>query len=93
MSRLTANSSQEIADQGSEIYDRRYRTEFEPKWTGRFAAIDIKSEQAFVADFPEEALAKARAAEPGHLFYLVRIGSRGAFRISRRVPNANTRQI
>jgi hypothetical protein len=93
MTSLTANSSQEIADRGSEIYDRRYRIEFEPKWTGRFAAIDVNSEQAFVADFPEEALAAARAAQPGHLFYLVRIGSRGAFRISRRVPDAFTRQI
>jgi hypothetical protein len=93
MPSLTENSSQDIADRGSEIYDRRYRAEFEPKWTGRFAAVDIESEQAFVADFPEEALANARAAQPGHLFYLVRIGSRGAFKISRRVPDAHTRKI
>jgi hypothetical protein len=93
MPSLTENSSQDIADQGAKIYDRRYRAEFEPKWIGRFAAIDINSEQAFVADFPEEALANARAAQPEHLFYLVRIGSRGAFKISRRVSDAHTRKL
>ncbi len=44
-------NSKDIAAQGSEIYERLFRKEFEPKWSGRYAAIDISSERAFVADF------------------------------------------
>jgi hypothetical protein len=90
---ITSNSSKEISDKGAEIYERLYRGEYESKWAGRFAAIDVDSEGAFVADFPEQALAAARSANPGHLFYLLRIGSRGAFRISRRLSDAFNRQV
>jgi hypothetical protein len=86
-------TSKEIAARGSEIYERKFRAEFEPKWSGRYAAIDIDTEQAFVEDFPEEALARARSSLPDRLFYLVRIGSRGAFKISRRAHDAHSRQI
>jgi hypothetical protein len=79
------SSSKDIAEQGLAIYDRLYRKEFESKWLGRYAAIDIKSEKAIVEDFPEMALASARSTIPDGMFYLVRIGSRGAFKISRRV--------
>jgi hypothetical protein len=88
-----AQDSKDIAAQGSAIYERRYRAEFEPKWLGRYAAIDVDSERAFVEDFPEVALGKARAALPDSMFYLVRIGSPGAFKLSRRAFNANPRLI
>lgn len=87
-------SSKELADRGTRIYERKYRSEFEAKWKGRYAAIDIDSERAFVEDFPEEAIAKARKEIPGKLFYLIRIGSRGAFKIGRRTAvNASSRHI
>jgi hypothetical protein len=86
---LTELSSKDIADQGSAIYDRLYRTDFESKWLGRYAAVDVKSEKAVVEDFPETALAKARAEFPDGIFYLVRIGSPGAFKISRRIVDAH----
>jgi hypothetical protein len=86
-------TSKEIAERGAEIYERLYRAEFEPKWTGRYAAIDVSSGRAFVEDFPEQALSKARAALPKQLFYLVRIGSRGAFKIGRRMPDGLSRQV
>jgi hypothetical protein len=86
-------TSSEIAERGAEIYERLYRAGFEPKWTGRYAAIDVNSERAFVEDFPEEALSRARAALPEQLFYLVRIGSPGAFKIGRRVTDGLSRQV
>lgn len=87
---ITERSSKDIADRGLAIYDRLYRTEFERKWPGRYAAVDIVSEKAVVEDFPELALAEARSTLPNGVFYLVRIGSRGAFRISRRIINVDT---
>jgi hypothetical protein len=73
----------EIAAKGSDIYDRKYRTEFERLHHGQFAAIDIDSEAAYVGELPEKALSKARTASPEGLFYLVRVGSSGAFKSSR----------
>jgi len=86
-------NSQDIAGRGSAIYERLYRATFEPKWSGRYAAIDINSELAYVEDYPEEALRKAQAASPEGMFYLVRIGSRGAFKISRRAFNVDPRLV
>jgi hypothetical protein len=85
---VVERSSREIADRGLAIYNRLYRADFESKWRGQYAAIDIKSEQAVVEEFPETALARASAVYPDGLFYLVRIGSPGAFKLSRRVPDA-----
>jgi hypothetical protein len=87
------SSASEITAKGSDIYDRRYRTEFERLHNGEFAAIDIESEAAYLADLPENALAKARAAAPDGLFYLVRVGSSGAFKSSRLTHGANPRNI
>jgi hypothetical protein len=85
---ITGGSSKEITERGSAIYDRLYRAEFESKWRGRYAAIDINSEKAIVEDFPEMALARARSVFPHGVIFLVRIGSPGAFKISRRASNA-----
>ena len=83
----------EITDQGAAIYDRLYRADFESKWVGRYAAVDIRSEQVTVEDYPETALAKARAIFPDGVFYLLRIGSPGAFKLSRRVADANSGRV
>ena len=77
-----APDPRQIAERGTEIYQRRYRSDYESKWRGRFVAIDVNTEQAYVADFSEEALAKARAAAPHGVFFLIRIGFLGAFKIS-----------
>jgi hypothetical protein len=85
---------QAIAHRGNAIYGHKYKAVFEPKWRGRFAAIDIDSEQAYVADYPEEALSEAKRVAPNGVFYLVKIGSVGAFKTGRRVlPNANSRLL
>jgi hypothetical protein len=83
----------EITERGTAIYERNYRAEYERKWHGRFAAIDISSELAFVADYPEEALAIAKAAVPHGIFFLVRIGSQAAFKSSRFAAYASRRGI
>jgi hypothetical protein len=79
-----------IAERGNAIYRDKYLSDFDPRWRGRFAAIDVDTQEAYVADFPEEALAKAKQAAPEGHFYLIRIGSRGGFRSARRVYNAST---
>jgi len=82
----------EITSKGQEIYERKYRAEFEQRYRGRFAAIDLASENAYLGDFPEEALRDAKAAAPEGIFFLIRIGSSGAFKMSRR-SHADTRGL
>jgi hypothetical protein len=65
------------------IYDRKYRAQFERHHNGQFAAIDINNELAYLAELPEQASSKARAASADGIFYLVRVGSPGAFKTSR----------
>jgi hypothetical protein len=86
-------SAQHIAERGTNIYRRKYLSDFERKWRGRYAAIDIDTEQAYVADYPELALSEARSAAPNGYFYLIRIGSSGAFKTARLVLNANSRLV
>ena len=83
----------DIAARGTDIYRRKYLNDFEARWRGRFVAIDIQSEQAFVADLPEEALEKARSELPGGVFYLIRIGSPGAFKTSRLNADVSSRLV
>jgi hypothetical protein len=70
----------QIAASGVDIYDRKYRTEFEQRHNGEFAAIDINSEAVYLANLPENALSKARDGSPEGIFYLLRVGSSGAFK-------------
>jgi hypothetical protein len=82
----------EIASRGDAIYRKKYREQFEREYPGQFAVIDLHTEGAFVDQFPEKALDKARKAQPTGVFFLVRIGARGAFKISR-MFNAGARFI
>ena len=82
-----------IAERGMKIYDKKYRAKYERESRGRFAAIDINSEQAYLANYPEEALARARSAAPDGTFYLVHIGSRAAFKFSRRTGRVGRRSV
>jgi hypothetical protein len=85
--------AREIVQRGIDIYERKYRAEYEPKWSGRFAAIDINSERAYVGDYPEEALTIAKSADRQGVFYLVHIGSRTTFKSSRLSANAYRRGV
>lgn len=81
-SNLSLSNPQAIAEAGERIYQERYRGEFEKSHAGRFVAIDVLTEQAYVADRPEEALEHAKTASPTGLFHLIRVGSPAAFRMS-----------
>jgi hypothetical protein len=82
-----------IAERGTKIYEQKYRANYERESRGRYAAIDIDSERAYLANYPEEALAVAKAASPHGTFYLVHIGSPAAFKISRRIGRAHRRSV
>jgi hypothetical protein len=79
--RVFANP-QEIAQVGQRLYDEKYRAEYERVYPGQFAAIDVRSEKAFVAQEPEDAVKAAQTVAPDAVVHLIKIGSTGAFKVS-----------
>jgi hypothetical protein len=78
----TLDSPAKIADEGERIYAERFKEQLESAHRGHFVAIDVTSGAEYVAEFPELALEKARAAAPNGIFHLIRIGAPGAFKVS-----------
>jgi hypothetical protein len=72
-------STQDIAQRGEAIYEKKYRADFEKKFHGRFAAINVQNEDATLADSSEEAIRMALEKDPNGLFHLIRVGHKAAF--------------
>lgn len=64
---------QKIAEEGSKIYDK-IKVNYDPKERGKFLAIDIDSEKAYLGNTSAEALELARQNHPDKVFYVVKIG-------------------
>ena len=64
---------QKISEKGAKIYDR-LKIKYEPRENGKFLAIDIDSENAYLGNTSAEALSLARAKHPQKVFYVVKIG-------------------
>ena len=76
------DSPDKIAEAGEAIYSDRHKTELEAKHHDRFVAIDVLTGEAYIGEFPEEALQLAREKAPNGIFHLIRIGAPGTFKIS-----------
>lgn len=63
------------ADRAIEIYERKYKEEFEKLYRGKFVVIDLHSEEAYVHDSSAGAYQEARKDAPLGLFYLLRVGT------------------
>ena len=62
-------------DRAMEIYERKYKEDFERRYKGKFVVIDVHSEEAYVHGSSAGAYREARNAAPLGLFYMLRIGS------------------
>ena len=71
-----------IASAAEKIYNSKYKVDFEKSHSGQFAVIDVRSGEAYMGKFAEDALGNAREKAPNGVFHLIRIGSPGAFRVS-----------
>jgi len=78
----SSNDPKVIAGHGEDIYQAKYKVEYEAKHPGKFVAIDIVTEKSYIADSPTEALELARKDSPKGLFHLIKVGSLGAFKVS-----------
>lgn len=71
--KLNAARVQKIAKEGGRLYGR-IKSQYEPKHTGKFMAIDIESRDVFLGKTNSEAVEKAKAKYPDNVFYVVKIG-------------------
>ena len=74
------NTPDKIAEAAGCIYNQ-LKDDLEKELLGHFVVIDVVTEESYVAEFPENALEKARNAAPHGVFHLIRIGSPGAFKV------------
>jgi len=71
-----------IAEKGEMIYRDKFQHDLELRENGKFVAVDVDSEEAFVDARPEGALLKGKASRPSGAFHLIKVGSPGVFRVS-----------
>lgn len=70
---LKADNIQEIAENGTVIYDK-IKTSYDPQHKGKFLAIDIDSEEVFLGNTSAEAVELAKKKYPDKIFFVVKIG-------------------
>ena len=64
---------QRVMDLGKEIYEAK-KGELEPANNGKYAAINVDSQEIFIGDTRDEAVAKARERFPKTVLFTKRIG-------------------
>lgn len=70
----------EISKKGQTIYNKQHRVRLEAEHYGHFAAIDVTTSKVYTGRYPEDALDAAKEQAPEGEFFLVKIGSRDAFK-------------
>jgi hypothetical protein len=76
-----------IGEKGNAIYQQKYQADYERLHPGKYVAIDVTSEEAFLADTPEEAVKLLQERNPKSFFHLIKIGSPGVFKVGYSVRN------
>lgn len=75
------HTTEEIARQGRELYERELRCEVEAEHAGRFLVVDVESGDYEVADEDLEASERLLERRPEAKLYGLRIGEGAAYRI------------
>ncbi len=70
-----------IAEKGGKIYNCMFRKKYEGIHDGKFLAIDVINEKAYLGDYPEDALDNAAKDKVDTNLYLVKIGAETAFHV------------
>jgi len=78
---VSTKTPERIAEKGQALYRERFRNEYEEQYPGKYLAIDINTEKAFIGDTPEAAVEALQKANPNGFYHLVRIGSPGVYRV------------
>ncbi|MDE2639236.1 MAG: hypothetical protein OXI03_01500 [Chloroflexota bacterium] len=77
-----AMDADSIAAAGEEIYNRKYREEYERLYRDMYVAINILDESITRSDVAVEAMLEAKREDPDGMFYLIWVGHQSAYRMS-----------
>ena len=77
----SGHTTEEVARNGRELYERGLRGEVEPKHSGRFLVLDVQSGDYEIADEDLDASERLLERRPDAILYGLRIGERAAYRI------------
>jgi len=64
---------EKIVSKGKKVY-AKIKSKYQPKYNGKFLAIEVDSGDVFFGNSGVEAVEKAKKAYPKKVFYLVKIG-------------------
>jgi hypothetical protein len=81
MSATRLDNPKAISEAGTQIYNARYRAEYEASYRDYFVAINILDESAALGTTVEESLARAESRHPDGIFHVIWIGHPTAFQI------------
>lgn len=70
---LKKTNLEKLASDGQKVYGK-IKAQYEPKYNGKFLAIEPESGEVFMADDAAYALVKAEKKHPEKLFYVLKIG-------------------
>ena len=69
-----------FAEKAEQIYNKRYKKEFEKLYKGKIVAIEPESGDYFIGDSKMEVAMKGKVKYPDRFFYFLRIGYKGVYK-------------
>jgi hypothetical protein len=81
MTPIPSQNPKQLAEKGETIYRNKYQQDYERLHIGKYVAIDLSTEKAYVADTPEGAVELLQKENPKGFFHLIKVGSPGVFKV------------
>jgi hypothetical protein len=81
MTSIPSQNPKQLAEKGETIYRTKYQQEYERLYIGKYVAIDLSTEKAYVANTPEGAVELLQKENPKGFFHLIKVGSPGVFKV------------
>lgn len=71
---LTHDNIRQFDERGESIYREKLKHLLEPRYNGKFIAIEVNSGEFFMADSVVQAWQKAKNKHPDKIFYFIKVG-------------------
>ena len=81
MTPIPSQNPKQLAEKGEAIYRNKYQHEYELLHVGKYVAVDLGTEKAYVSDTPEGAVELLQKENPKGFFHLIKVGSSGVFKV------------
>jgi hypothetical protein len=69
-----------FAEKSEQIYNKRYKEEFEKLYKGKIVAIEPESGDCFIGNAEMEAAMQAKIKYPDKFFHFIRVGYKAVYK-------------